>query len=168
MMVFYALGCGIKGLAYFIDLTTETGEGQFLGLSDLKELWEEVGRTNRDIQALSPYVSIGCPIGSPQQTDDIWWRALMCGRGDIVVIVVNRKHYIGFETRTEHAWHTPAENVELTVALPGHFKRGRVREVKDGTISDLGPAEAAVRNGILRLKLDSIDTARAFVISADR
>lgn len=173
MMVFYALGCGVKGMAYFIDVTTTTGEGEFVGLSDIKPLWEEVGRTNRDTQALAPHLSIGCPIGSPQQADDIWWRALMCGADDVVVIVVNRKHYIGFETKTEHAWHTPAKDVELAVPLRDHFRRCRVREVKDGTISDfglrisdLGKAEAAVKNGVLRLKLGSVDTARAFVISA--
>jgi hypothetical protein len=161
IMAFYALGCGVKGLAYFIDLTTSTGEGEFLGLSDIQPLWAEVGRINRDAQALAPYLSIACPLGAPNETEDVWSRTLVCGPDALALIVVNRKHYIGFETKSTYAWHEPARNVDISVPLPKHLRSCLVREVKDGK---LVPFAAEVGKDAVRLRLDSVDTARAFVI----
>ncbi len=164
MMVFYALGSGVKGYAYFIDLTATTGEGEFVGLSDIPKLWEEVGRINRDVQVLAPYLSTGCPVPLRQDTEQVWVRTLMCGRDHVVLVVVNKGHYVGYNTRFEHAWHTPASDVKLDVSLPGHFRKCRVEEVKDGR---LVPAAATVRRAEMRLNLDEVDTARAFLISAE-
>ena len=163
MMVFYALGAGVKGIAYFIDMTATTGEGKFIGLSDNKPLWEEVGRTNRDVAALASYLSVGCPLTPPRQQDKVWWRALLCGADHVVVIVVDTDHHIGFETRTTYAWHTPASNVKLAVPLPAHFRGCRVQEIKDG---EFVPFAGELTKEGLRLELDSVDTARAFLISA--
>ncbi|MDH7480958.1 MAG: hypothetical protein QHH26_03145 [Armatimonadota bacterium] len=162
MMVFYALGCGVKGIAYFIDLTSETGEGKFTGLSDIKPLWEEVGRTNKDVQALAKFLSIGCPIPISISGKDVWARALQCGRDNLVVIVVNTNHYIGFETRNEYAWHTPAKNVELTISLPPHFRNCHLEEVKGGKFV---PLSFEKLRGAIKFRLDILDDARAFVIT---
>ena len=163
MMVFYAVGCGVKGIAYFIDLTATTGEGQFSGLSDNKPLWEEVERTNRDLAALAPHLSIGCPMAPPRADGNIWWRSLLCGPDHVVLIVVNQNHYIGFETKYTYAWHEPARNASISLALPNHFRRCQVVEISGGR---LRPMRSTVRGSELRLQLDKVDTARAFLISA--
>jgi hypothetical protein len=166
MMVFYALGCGVKGIAYFADISSETGEGKFLGVSDIESLWAEVGRTNRDAQALAPYLSIGCPIPAALSNEKVWARALLCGPDHVVIIVVNRDHWIGFETKYEFAWHTPAKDVRVSVPLPETFKACRAQEVRDGKllpISDLGFRISDFPRAELRLP--SVDTARAFLIS---
>jgi hypothetical protein len=164
MMVFHALGCGVKGISYFIDMTQKTGEGQFTGLSDIKPLWEEVGRSNRDVAALAPYLSIGCPVPGSISGKDVWARSLMCGSDKLVVIAVNTNHYIGFETKYEYSFHEPAKDVELSIPLPRGFHEPKVQEVKDGT---LVPSSGEVRDGALHLKVDILDTARAFVLSAE-
>ena len=161
MMAFYALASGVKGLAYFIDLTVTTGEGPFTGLSDIKPLWDEVGRINRDVGVLAPYLSIGCPMTPPQQNESVWWRALLCGRDHIVLIAVNRRHNTGFPGEIIHE---PATDVQLTLSLPGNFRGCRVEEVKDG---GLIKAECKFKGGKLDLRLDKVDTARAFLITAD-
>ena len=162
MMAFYALGSGVKGLAYFVDLTTTTGEGDFIGLSDIKPLWEEVGRINRDVGALASYLSIGCPMIPPQQNESVWWRALLCGRDRIVLVVVNRRHSTGFDDKG--ITHLPAVDVRISLSLPGSFRNCRVEEVRDGR---LVKAECQVKQGRLDLQLDEVDTARAFLITAD-
>ena len=169
MMAFYALGCGVKGVGYFADITSETGEGKFLGASDIESLWTEIGRTNQDIRALSPYLSIGCPIPASIPSGKVWARTILCGPNNIVLIVVNKDHWIGFETKYEHAWHTPAEDVALSIPLPPSFRTCTIREIKDGKL--VGSAECGVRSaelGRAEFRLASVDTARAFVISGGK
>lgn len=162
IMAAYALGCGAKGLVYFIDMSATTGEGTFTGLSDIKPLFEEVGRINKDAAALAPYLSKGCPIAGDQSDDKVWVRSLMCGPNDMVVVVVNKGHHIGFETKYEHAWHFPAKGVEVSVPLPPSFEACEFREVKDGVLK---PVLGSIKSGKAHLRLGTVDTARIFVIS---
>jgi len=161
MMVYYSLGCGVKGIGYFIDITKTTGEGDFAGLSHIKPLWKEVGRANRDMKAMSSYLSIACPIGTPKVQGKVWTRTLMCGPDCVILIAVNTDHYIGFETKYETSWNFPQRNVVVKAALPPSFRKCKVNEVKDG---QLVPVPAVFRNGTISLKLDELATARAFVI----
>ncbi len=161
MMVFYALGCGVKGYSYFIDLTRETGEGQFTGVSDYPELWEEVGRTNHDALALAPYLSIGCPAGVPSTQGWVWTRTLMCGPDAVVLVAVNTKHHIGFETKGEVSINVPTRNAVIEAALPSGFTECTVSEVRGGK---LAPINADIRNNRVKIILDEIADARAFLI----
>ncbi|HSW46862.1 MAG TPA: hypothetical protein VLM89_14975 [Phycisphaerae bacterium] len=162
MMVFYALGSGINGLAYFADIGIVAEGGKFLALSENKELWEEVGRINKDVAALAPYLSIGCPLPNPPRHEDVWIRSLLCGPEAMATVVVNRGHEIGFNTVNHHAFHFPARDVEIAIPLPAHLRQCRVLEVKDGR---LVPIAAEIRDGQAHLKLDVVDTARAFVFT---
>jgi len=162
MAVFYALGCGVKGIAYFIDMSQKTGEGQFTGLSDIKPLWQEVGRTNRDVAILAPYLSIGCPVPGGVKVEGAWARAVMCGSDKLVVIVVNTKHYIAFETRNECSLHEVTRDVDVSIQLPPEFQCCKVEEINNGRLISM---PGKVEKGALRLKLDVLDTARAVLIS---
>lgn len=162
MMVFYSLGCGVSGYCFFIDLTKEEGEGQFIGLMDFPKLWEEVGRANHDATALAPYLSIGCPIGKAETQGWVWTRSLMCGPDDVVVIAVNTNHHIAYETKSELAINIPTKNAVIEAALPPGFKDCTIREVVDGK---LVPAAGKVEKGKVKLTLDELATARAFVVS---
>jgi hypothetical protein len=163
MMVFYALGSGICGLAYFADIGIEGEGGKFFALSDNQELWAEVGRINRDVAALAPYLSIGCPVPGVQKHEEVWIRSLLCGPEAMVAVVVNKRHEIGFNTVGDQAFHFPVRDVEIEVPLPGHLNPGcQIREVRDG---ELVPVAAEVKDGRARLKLGEVDTARAFVLT---
>ena len=87
----------------------------------------------------------------------------MCGRDKMVLIVVNKGHHIGYNTQTGFAWHFPAKDVGVSMPLPTHFKSCRVEEVKDGKLL---PVKAIFKSGKITMTLDVVDTARAFVISA--
>lgn len=162
IMAGYAIGCGAKGLVYFIDMSGETGEGKFLGLSDNKPLWEEVGRINRDALAIADLLAIGCPIPGGRSDRAVWVRSLMCGSESMVVVVVNNGHYIGFETNNEFAWNIPARNVKLQIAVPDHLRQCTIREVTNGA---LVPRKGEIKDGQLNMTLDVVDTARIFVLS---
>jgi hypothetical protein len=166
MMVFYALGAGAKGIGYFGDFRDyqglDTPEGRYVQLSEHKPLWEEVGRINRDIAALAPYLSIGCPAPVRLEDEKVWASIIMCGPDRMALIVVNKDHYIGYNTRNAYAWHSPALDVKLSVPLPPSFRACQVAEVKDGKLI---PSQAEVKGGKAHLSLDTVDTARAFVIS---
>ncbi len=163
IMAIYALGCGAKGLGYFSD-HADSKDASRGGVSRNKPLWEELGRINRDVLALAPYLSIGCPVPPSEEKEGVWVRSLLCGRDHMVIVAVNEGHYIGYNTVSSFAWHTPAREVDITVALPSHFRRCRIQEVKDGT---LVPAGGKVKSGGLHLKLDEVNTARAFLVSTD-
>jgi len=163
IMAGYAIGCGAKGLVYFVDMSGETGEGKFVGLSDNKPLWEEVGRINKDVLAVADLLSIGCPIPGGRSDAGVWVRSLMCGPKSMVVVVVNNGHYIGFDTHNEFAWNNPARDVKLRVAVPDRWRRCTIREVVDGAFV---PVRGEVKGGQLSMTLDVVETARLFVISA--
>jgi hypothetical protein len=136
--------------------------GKFFALSDNKELWEEVGRINRDVAAMAPYLATACPLPGPQKHEQVWIRSLMCGPEAMAVFVVNKGHTIGFNTVSHADFHFPTEDVAFSVPVPGHLQKGKVLEVKDGK---LVPIASEMRDGQAFLKLDVVDTARAFVIT---
>lgn len=162
MMVFYALGSGINGLSYFADYDIEGEGGKFLALSNNKELFEEVGRVNRDVAALVPYLATACPLPGPQKHEQVWIRSLMCGPEAMAVVVVNKDHTIRFNTVSHAAYHAPAGDVSFSVPVAAHLQKGKVLEVKDGKLI---PFAAEMRDGQAVFKLDVVDTARAFVIT---
>lgn len=163
MMAFYTLGCGVKGIGYFADYEQhEDGEG-LRAVSDNLPLWGEIRRINSDIRMLAPSLSVGCPIPWSGDTDKAWVRALMCGREAVVLIAVNKGHHIGFNTSNEFAWHFPADDVTIRLPLPAHLANCRVSEVSNGALIH---ASGDVEKGVLRLTLDRLDTARAFVITS--
>lgn len=162
MMVFYSLGCGVSGYCFFIDLTQETGEGLFLGLQDIPGLWAEVGRTNHDAAALAPYLSVGCPIGKPETRGWVWTRSLMCGPDAMVVIAVNTNHHVAYETQKEVSINIPTRNATIEAPLPPTFKDCKIQEVVGGK---LVPAAGTLDNGRVKITMDELATARAFIIS---
>jgi len=162
MMIFHSVGCGVKGIGYFIDMTQTTGEGPFTGLSDNKPLWEEVGRSNREVAALAPYLAIGCPAGPHSVQGKVLVRTLMCGPDRLVVVAVNTYHYMAYETQYETSFHFPLKNVSVTVPLPDHLRDCRVEEVNGGK---LVPARFEAGKGTVTLPMDELDAARAFVVT---
>jgi hypothetical protein len=162
MMIYYAIGCGVKGLGYFIDMTKETGEGAFVGLSDIKPLWEAVGHANREVTLLASFLSIGCPAGEYQIRDKAWVRTLMCGSDALVVVVVNTHHYIAFETQKETSLHFPLKNIRAAIDLPPGFIPAKVLEVQSGKLC---PVSYSVKDGRLSVELKELDAARVFLVT---
>lgn len=168
MMAFYALGAGAKGIGYFCDWPDDANnkqpDGVFVQLSQNKPLWEEVGRINADIAALAPYLSIGCPVSVPQEDPRVWISEIMCGPDNVVVTVVNKDHYIAYNTINAFEFHNLAKDAVLDVPLPGGFERGTctVSEVVNGK---LVPADARFSKRGWSRRLETVDTARAFLIT---
>lgn len=162
LMAFYALGAGVKGVMYFADRDTASGE-HLVGVFHNKPLWNEMGRINADIAALAPYLAVGCPAGPPVDSDKIWYRSIMCGPKTMVVIAVNKGHHIGYNTQQGFAWHFPAKDVRITVPLTSRLATCRIQEVRNGKLVAFG---SEVKGSEVTLRMDTLDTARAFVITA--
>jgi hypothetical protein len=163
LMAFYALGAGVKGVMYFADWDPKDTSLGVTSPYHNRPLWDEMGRINADIAALAPYLAVGCPAGPMLENDKVWYRSIMCGSDKMVVIVVNKGHHIGYNTQQGFAWHWPAKDVKITVPLTPRLARCRIQEVRDGKLVAFGPE---VKGGEVTLKMDTVDTARAFVISA--
>jgi hypothetical protein len=161
LMAFYAVGAGAKGIFYFADRDTPTGE-ELEGVFHNRPLWDEMGRINHDIATLAPYLSIGCPIGEPKETDKVWYRTIMCGPKTMVLIVVNKGHHIGYNTQKGFAWNFPARDAQVPVRLPAQFNKCRIQEVSGGKLHSFG---SEIKGNEFALKMDTINTARAFVIT---
>lgn len=161
--VFYSLGSGAKGISYFIDLTMRPPDGNLYGVSEFPALWEEVGRINRDIKALAPYLSIGCPAGAARVQDKAWTRSVMCGPDKMVFVAVNTQDIASKKGKVLTSYVKPLKNVKLSFDLPPRFKGSAVSEVSGGT---LVPAKATVKDGQVRMTLDELKAARAFVVSS--
>ena len=162
IMVFHALGCGIKGLGYFADYDLKAEGGTFFPVSANKPLWDEVGKINRDVRVLADDLSVGCPIANDLFNRKVHLHALMCGADKIIAIAINKKHHIGYNTVNHTPFHFPAKNVTLNIPLPQHFNNCSIQEVRDGQrLKTKATFEAASA----RIHLDEVDTARTFIIT---
>jgi len=165
MMVFYALGCGIKGLGYFADYDLEAEGGRFFALRHNAPLLAEVKNINADVRALADHLAVACPVPGDYGHRHVWVSSLMAGPDRIIVVVVNKRHEIAYNTVGHHPVHLVAHDVDLSVPVPPHFADCTVQEVRQGQFVE---AAAYVENARLRLSLDTIDTARVFIVTAAR
>jgi hypothetical protein len=161
--VFYSLGSGAKGIAYFIDLTQKPGEGTLTGASEFPALWEEMGRINRDVRTLAPYLSIGCPASAPRIQNKAWTRSVMCGPDTLFFVVVNTQDIASKVGKVLTSKVVALKNVAVSFDLPPSFKDCTVSEVVD---AKMVPMKATVKNGKVTLSLSELKAARAFVVTS--
>ena len=86
----------------------------------------------------------------------------MCGSDRMVVIAVNTRHHIAYETGSELSINIPLKNVDVRAPLLEHWKTCSVQEVSGGK---LVASKAEVKSGMVKLYMDELATARAFVLT---
>ena len=117
------------------------------------------------VRVLADHLAIACPVPGEYRHRHAWVSSLMAGPDTMVIIVVNKRYHIAYNTVGHQSVHRVARDVELSVPVPAHFADCTVQEVHEGRLVSVS---AGVENGRLKLALDAIETARAFVVKSNR
>jgi len=171
MSVHYVIGSGAKGLHYFLDWNSYPGVfegGYYIGAPRTNMLWKTMGRMNAEIARLAPLLSIGHTFDVVSSDNDkLWAKSLLCGKDNIVVVLVNRKHNIPSEgafTGTVQPYVFPVKNSTVSIDIPEWFNMAKaVRVSWDG----VKPVALAGRGRKKLLKVDELRTSMVLVLSQD-
>lgn len=135
MSVHYVIGGGAKGLHYFLDwnsFPTKLEGGYFVGAPRTNMLWKGMGRVNAKLTRIGRLLAIGHPIPIVESNSgELWARSILCGKDNIVLVMVNRNHRINVEDRLTKQPHVhPVDKAEVSIDLPDWFKVASAVQVK--------------------------------------
>ena len=169
--VHYAIGGGAKGLHYFLDWNsypTVFEGGYYIGTPRTLMLWKNIGRMNAEIARIDHLLAIGNPFNIVKSdNDELWARALLCGKDNIVVVLVNRNHkiYEHFNNKPKWPHIFPVDNANVTIDLPEWFNLEAAVVVKyDGAT----PIELSGEGRHRTLTVTNLNTSMLIVLSQDK
>jgi hypothetical protein len=93
LSIHYALGAGARGLYNYIHCTEKWGEGVAHGTRDYPDLWREMGRCYRAIDAVAPLVALAHPTRLATCSDpQVWLRTLLTGPDAALIVLCNEDY----------------------------------------------------------------------------
>lgn len=112
VMMYYAIGAGARGLFNYIHCTENSPTRWSRGSTDWPELWNEIGVVYRELDHVTPLLSLAHPTnlataGAPK----LWLKTLLCGEDAAVLVWVNddyQQDRLGVRYR-------PLTNVSITL-----------------------------------------------------
>ncbi len=170
LMVHYAVGSGIKGIHYFLDWNSFPivfEGGYYIGSPRIKMLWKQMGRVNAKLSRIQSLLSIGHRYDAVSvDNDKLWARSLLCGKDNILVVLVNRRHHIHANTATKGAIpHIYPVNATVSVQLPQWFSHAKAYEVNWDGIRSLEMGKNAKQPFF---SIEGLQTARVILLSRDK
>ena len=157
LSVHYALGEGARGLYSYIHCTERMGKSTFHGAVDYPDLWREIGRCYRAVDAVAPLVSLAHPTHLATASDEnAWVRTLVCGPEALLLVCANDNF-----TQERTAFRYQAlEDVALT--LP---KAPWLRPEAAWLVTEDGFEPLAMEDGSVRLS--RLEVAELVLVAAD-
>jgi len=160
IIVWSQIGEGSKGIWYFYSNKTS-------GYPASSPLEAEIGRINRELQALKEYIVISEPVYLARaDAEKVTAYTLLCGDKWILLILVNNDHTSYFEEGKELFAYQPKENFKAEVKMPHWLKVQGITEVR---------AEQTIENVKYQTERDSLiipiyrlDITRQFLITTER
>ncbi|MBM3500133.1 MAG: hypothetical protein FJX74_15865 [Armatimonadetes bacterium] len=93
LSIHYALGAGARGLYNYIHCTEKWNEGVAHGTRDYPDLWREMGRCYRAIDAVAPLVALAHPTSLATSSDEkVWVRTLLTGPEAALIVCCNEDY----------------------------------------------------------------------------
>jgi len=163
--LYYAIGCGAKGINYFI-----WGNDEMLtGISRSQELQQEIGRLNAEMQVCSPLLSISHPIKEKVITssdDRLWTRALLAGNDNMVVVVVNNS-YVYDDWRSKEGKYTlnAVKDAVLEIEIPTWLTFNEVCRVGFDGVQKLDFERLDSRR--IKVKIEELKAGAMIVVTND-
>lgn len=127
IMVHYAIGCGVKGITYFM-YTSPTVEHYCLqGFWGDRKMTDIIGRINIEIKKISHLLSKGHPLNLVTNSPEgLWVRTLLCGENDIILVAINEN----YESNPAGFTNKPLKDVKVEIDVPDWMKVKRVYAVR--------------------------------------
>lgn len=159
IIVWSEIGEGSKGIWYYVSSPKA-------GYPASPPLEVEIGRINRELQALKEYIVISEPVSLVQgDTEKVTAYTLLCGDKGILLIMMNNDHKSYFEEGKEPFEYTSKRNLETIVKIPDWLKVTGVIEIKY-------PEEKQVKysqeKNTLIIPIDRLDITKQFLITTER
>ncbi len=160
IIVWSQIGEGSKGIWYYVA-------NQKTGYPANPSLEAEIGRINRELQALKEYLVISEPVALAQtDTEKVTAYTLLCGDKGIVLILVNNDHTSSFEEGKKPFLHHPKEHFTAKLKIPPWLKIQKITEVTAHQTKETLISPTQSDN--LILPIDRLDITRLFLIHTER
>ena len=116
--VYYQIAEGVKGISYYVKSHYEGHP----------ELEGEIGRINKELQAVKNYLAISEPVEGLAEASDpaVQAHTLVCGDYGLALILINTDYDTGREGKERYTDVTPREDFHVEVKLPHWLEAGRV------------------------------------------
>jgi hypothetical protein len=160
IIVWSEIGEGSKGIWYYVSSPKA-------GYPASPPLEVEIGRINRELQALKEYIVISEPVSLVQvDTEKVTAYTLLCGDKGILLIMVNNDHTSYFEEDKKPFTYQPKENFNAEVKIPQWLKVKGIMEIKaDETIENV---KYQTEREKLIIPIDRLDVTKQFLITTER
>ena len=156
MELFYAIGCGAKGLSYWMFPTCLDD-----GSDGAKKLWAEIGLMGAEARTAGPVITTSCPADLQVSASKyLWVRTLLAGDGTIAVVTVNDNvacDRLGTVVR-------PCQDARVSVKLPSWVKPADAFEVTAGGTRDVS---WKVEAGKVELAPGEVRISSFIIVTAD-
>jgi len=160
IIVWSEIGEGSKGIWYYVSSPKA-------GYPASPPLEAEIGRINRELQALKDYIVISEPVSLARaDAEKVTAYTLLCGDKGILLILVNNDHTSYFEEGKDPFTYQSKENFKAEVKIPQWLKVQGITEVRaEQTIENV--KYQTERNSLI-IPIDRLDVTRQFLITTER
>ena len=103
-----------------MDRTVYYSQRYFVGPTNIKPLWTNMGRMNAKIMRIASLLNAGFPFDIVKGSNDneLWVRSLLCGKDSFVVVAVNKNYKVHGSGATKMPFIFPVEDETIEVSLP--------------------------------------------------
>jgi len=158
IMLHYALGCGARGINYFLWGTDRA----VIGCENSTPLWEEMGRLNAEVRVAGRLLAMSQPVKGliADSPEDLWVRTLLCADQALALMLVNERYECveaGFKV-------TPLSDLVVRVDVPDWLPVRAAFEVRSSGLRALPFVREGKR---VAVTVGELECARMAVLTAD-
>ncbi len=151
--VYYQVAEGVKGISYY-------SKNQYTKYPALEK---EIGRINRELQAIKSYLKIGEPfvgLASVSRSEVVAKTVVAADKG-LVVILINTGYRTAIRDGKRETTFTPQENFTVEVEVPGWLEIKQAVEIGPET----RPVQLQKKNGKIIISVDRINLTKIFLLT---
>jgi len=166
MQVHYAIGSGARGIHYFMDRTVYYSERYFVGPTNIKPLWSNMGRLNAKITRIASLLNAGYPfdVATSSNDNELWVGSLLGGKDSVVIVAVNKNYNVRASGATKKPFIFPVEDETIELDLPDWIEPAKVVEVSWDRVDEVQTQE---QGGKTIIPVRDMMESRIYVVSSD-
>ena len=155
--VYASVAGGANGISYY---WYNAYEGH--GCQWITDTWAEIGKLNRELQLLSPWIGVAFPVDLPAKTPEkVWAKAVAAGPDALLAIVINQD----YRSSPEGFVYKAMNKAGIELQLPQGFIVNRAVSVEDDGPKDL---PFSVKEGKAVFDLANLEVGRMVMLSSDK
>ncbi|MBI3921928.1 MAG: hypothetical protein HY318_10975, partial [Armatimonadetes bacterium] len=163
LMMYYAIGAGARGLFDYIHCSEMWSGGKVMshGSKEYPDVWEEIGRVYRELQVVSPYLSLAHPTRlATSSNPKLDVSTLLCGEDALLLVCINDD----YEQQKQAFKYRSAK--EVTLEIP---KIPWMRPQSAWRITEHGVKPVALKRGqgTTSIEMDQVDVAEMLLVSSN-